>query len=259
MRKIVLLLSIFIWVLAFPNQIDANSQEIKVIINGEIQQYDRPPVLEHGRVLVPLRGIFETLGAKVNWNQKEGKVTASKGDKTIELNIGSKKAKINEELHDLDVAAKTINNRTMVPLRFIGEALGEDVRWEQATRTVYIGIIIEPIPEPANKWFDKVRDIYENAGAQISVDDSSFSAVDNGISQAYTIRGNGSHILFILDTGDSNNFTVAAQVANKLGGSGDASKIAAAIDTAFKGESGGPVKIGNITVSPAGMGVTLSW
>jgi len=254
-----LLISILVYALAFANQIYASSQEIKIIINGDKQQYDRPPVMENGRVLVPIRGIFETLGAKVNWNQKEGKVTAPKGDQTIELTIGSKKAKINEQLHNLDVAAKTINNRTMVPLRFIGEALGEDVRWEQATKTVYIGIVLETTPESSGNWADKVRDIYDNAGAQISVDDSSFSAVDNGISQAYTIRENGSHLLFILDTGDSNNFKVAAQVAIELSGSGDASKIVAAIEKAFKGESGGPVKIGNITVSPTGRSVTLSW
>ncbi|MUG46421.1 hypothetical protein GNP95_15640 [Paenibacillus woosongensis] len=224
-----------------------------------MQQYDQPPILQNGRTLVPLRGIFETLGATVHWNQTEETVTAFKGDRTIQLTIGSKQAKINEQLHNLDVAAKTVNNRTMVPLRFIGEALGEDVLWEQATRTVYIGNRVEPTTESANKWIEKVRDIYEDLGTQISADDYSFTAAGNGISQAFINQGNGNHKLFIHDTGDSNNFTVAAQVAIKLGGSGDASKIAAAIDTAFKGESGGPVKLGNVTVSPAGRGVILSW
>lgn len=253
MKKTVILLSIFICVLAFHNQIYANSQEIKVIIDGEMQQYDRPPVLENGRVLVPLRGIFETLGAKVNWNQKEGKVTVSKGDKTIQLTIGSKEVKINEQLHNLDLAAKTINNRTMVPLRFIGEALGEDVQWEQAIRTVYIGNRLEHNSESISDVVTKVKGIYEDVGVMVDGDGGiGYTAFGNGVSHGFT----GS-IMVIYYTDSSTNYSVAAKAINKLGGRGDESQISDAIEQAFS--DGKSSVVGNVSIEPIGRGIQISW
>ncbi|MBP1934839.1 copper amine oxidase N-terminal domain-containing protein [Ammoniphilus resinae] len=254
-RKLVFLLSMLIFsIVLLPTQTQSATQEINVIINGEKQEYDQPPVLQNGRTLVPLRGIFETLGAKVNWNQVEKKVTATKDNQMIVLTIGSYQAEINDKLHKLDVEAKTINYRTMVPLRFIGEALGEDVHWEQSTKTVFIGGKIEIKPNQSSSVLAKVKSIYENTGAKFEGDINGYFAGGNGINQSYV-----NNILVIFNTGSFNNFTVAAQVANKLGGSGDVSQIAAAIDTAFKGESGGPVKVGNVSISPSGRTVTLKW
>ncbi|GAA0134718.1 hypothetical protein YSY43_15580 [Paenibacillus sp. YSY-4.3] len=248
---LLLLLLFYTAIMSTPSH--AASWEIKVIINGEMQQYDQPPVLENGRTLVPLRGIFETLGAKVNWNQKEGKVTASKGDKTIELTIGSKKAKINEQLHHLDAAAKTINNRTMVPLRFIGEALGEDVLWEQATKTVYIGNRLEHNSESISDVVAKVKDIYEDAGAKIYGDGGiGYTAFGNGVSHGF--NGN---VLVIFYSESSTNYSVAAEAINKLGGSGDESKIADAIEQGFS--DGKSRVVGNVTIKPLGRGIQISW
>ncbi|WEG16675.1 stalk domain-containing protein [Alkalihalophilus pseudofirmus] len=121
--------------------IGANStsaQPVSVVLNGNVQVYDQQPVVENGRVLVPMRGIFESLGANVAYNNTTKKITATRGTQTVELTLGSRQAFINGQSHQLDVAAKAVNGRTIVPLRFVGEALGANVRWDNISKTVYI-------------------------------------------------------------------------------------------------------------------------
>ena len=111
---------------------------IKVTYNGEEIEFDQNPVVENGRTLVPLRAIFEKLGADVDWNSETKTVTATKGDVKISLTIDSTNAVKNGENITLDTAAKVINNRTLVPVRFVAEALGTDVGWDNETRQVLI-------------------------------------------------------------------------------------------------------------------------
>lgn len=111
---------------------------IKVIIDGELQQFEQPPVVVNGTTLVPMRAIFERLGATVEWNQAQRSVKATKGDTTIVLKIGSNIAVKNGQDVKLDVPAQTKNNHTMVPLRFISESLGANVMWNGQTSTVTI-------------------------------------------------------------------------------------------------------------------------
>lgn len=84
-----------------------------------------------GRTLLPLRSIFEALGANVEWSKKTNTVTAVRGQTTIVLPINSKVSKVNGVLKALDVPARIIDNNTMVPVRFVSEALGASVSWDQ--------------------------------------------------------------------------------------------------------------------------------
>jgi hypothetical protein len=114
---------------------------IDVTLNGEHLQFDVPPVLENGRVLVPLRAIFESLGATVDWDGTTSTVTAIKGNDTVKLTIGKKMAYRNNVSVELDVPAKVVNGRTLVPVRFVSEALKERVYWfaeSDERRTVFI-------------------------------------------------------------------------------------------------------------------------
>lgn len=111
---------------------------IQVFIDGNLLQLDVAPVLEQGRTLVPLRAIFEALGAEVEWEQDQQRVAATKGRLTLSLQIGSRKAQKNGIQVDLDVPAKILDNRTMVPLRFVGEALGAGVVWDGEKRRIAI-------------------------------------------------------------------------------------------------------------------------
>jgi hypothetical protein len=111
---------------------------IKVVLNGKQLQFDQPPIIEQGRTLVPLRAIFEALGAKVDWENSTQTVTAVKGDISITLQIGSNTLYKNGKGIHLDVPAKIVNGRTLVPARAVAESFGAEVSWDQDTQTVTI-------------------------------------------------------------------------------------------------------------------------
>lgn len=100
--------------------------------------FDQPPILDNGRTLVPLRAIFEALGASVQWNGASQTVTSVKGSTEISLQIGSTAMHVNGTVKTLDVPAKIINGRTLVPVRAVSEAFGCKVGWNQSTQTVTI-------------------------------------------------------------------------------------------------------------------------
>ncbi|MDP5276395.1 stalk domain-containing protein [Chengkuizengella axinellae] len=112
--------------------------EISIVINGEVQSYAQSPVIMNDTTLVPLRGIFEELGAVVKWNNESKTVTAEKDDVEILLTVGEDAAQVNGKSITLLQPSKIIEGSTMVPLRFVSEAFGADVNWNQDTRTVTI-------------------------------------------------------------------------------------------------------------------------
>lgn len=134
----VALLSTLVLTSAFANLAGAQSGDIKVIINGVTQQYTQSPIVSQNTTLVPLRGVFESLGAQVEWDSKAKKVTASKNDDTLTLNIGSKLAYKNSKPVQLDAATQIQKGQVLVPLRFVSQSLGAKVNWDQTSRTVTI-------------------------------------------------------------------------------------------------------------------------
>lgn len=114
------------------------TDQIKVSLNGTYLKFDQAPVNKDGRVLVPMRAIFEAMGAEVTWDGAAKKVTGTLGNKTVELTIGSKTTKINGSDFTLDVPASIVNGSTMVPVRFISESLGAKVEWQKDKNTVVI-------------------------------------------------------------------------------------------------------------------------
>ncbi|MDA8233462.1 MAG: extracellular solute-binding protein [Clostridia bacterium] len=122
-----------------PGQATADANEnIKVVINGKAAKFDVAPKSIQGTTLVPFRGVAENLGGKAVWEEKSRSVTVTKGSIVLKLTIGSKTAYINGEKTSLAVAPQLVNNRTLVPLRFISEGFGYDVNWNGTTKTVTI-------------------------------------------------------------------------------------------------------------------------
>ena len=109
-----------------------------VILNKQKLGFEVPPIIENDRTLVPLRAIFEAMGATVTWNDTTNTITATKGSTTVILPIGSTAPTVNGEVYKLDVPAKIIDNRTLAPLRFVGEAFGGNVGWDENSSTIYI-------------------------------------------------------------------------------------------------------------------------
>lgn len=111
---------------------------VDVYVNGKKQNYAQAPVVINGRVLVPMRSIFETLGATVQWDGKKKQVVATKGDRTITLTIGSNRAVINGRAMTLDVSPRVYNGNTLVPARVVAETFGATVQWNGANRVLNI-------------------------------------------------------------------------------------------------------------------------
>ncbi|HOQ38158.1 MAG TPA: stalk domain-containing protein [Acetivibrio sp.] len=111
---------------------------VGVYVDGKALEFDVPPTIEEGRVLLPLRVVFETLGASIEWIDSTKTVIAKKDDITLSLQIGSNKATLNGIEVSLDVPAKIVNGRTLVPVRFVSESFKADVKWNPDTKTVYV-------------------------------------------------------------------------------------------------------------------------
>jgi hypothetical protein len=120
-------------------QAQAQSLPIRVSLNGHFISFGQvTPVQVGGRVLVPLRGIFESLGSTVNFDAATSTVYASSGANQIQLRLGSAEATVNGQTRYLDVPAQVRFGRTLVPLRFVSEAMGANVSWNESQRTVFI-------------------------------------------------------------------------------------------------------------------------
>jgi len=101
-----------------------------VVVDGELLRFDTQPLVYQNRTLVPMRMIFESLGADVSWEAATSTAVARLGNVTLRLPIGSPKVMKNGTSLQLDVPAQLVNGRTMVPVRFIAEAFGSQVDWD---------------------------------------------------------------------------------------------------------------------------------
>lgn len=135
-RKWYLLLVPLILSLLLVSPTFASSIQIK--INETAIKTPVAPVIEDGTTLVPLRVISENLGCSVNFNDRANEITILKDNKTIVIVIGQRSALVQGVTHALSVIPKTINNTTMVPLRFISEALDCTVDWNNKTQIISI-------------------------------------------------------------------------------------------------------------------------
>jgi hypothetical protein len=111
---------------------------VTIVVNGSTVSFDQPPIERSGRVFVPLRGVFERLGASVVYDN--GLINATGNGRNISLKIGSTLATINGETYSSDVAPFLVGSRTLVPLRFISEALGAAVNYDSGNQTVSISM-----------------------------------------------------------------------------------------------------------------------
>lgn len=109
-----------------------------IIINETTFQSPVKPIIKNGRILAPLRALFEAMSINVQWDSVEKIVYATKDNATVMVSINSNIAFVNEIPVELDQSAIIYNDSTYVPLRFIGEAFGGSVDWNQDTRTATI-------------------------------------------------------------------------------------------------------------------------
>ncbi len=113
-------------------------EEIKVFVEGQKPKFDVLPVIENSRTLVPLRAMAEAVGAEVNWDAATQTITLVKGERRISMAVNSDQAEVGGQKIKLDVAAKIKDGRTMVPLRFVGEALDAEVTWDGDSKMITV-------------------------------------------------------------------------------------------------------------------------
>lgn len=135
MARILLHVLLIILILSVPVQ--ACSEEVKVILDGEELDLEPPALVEEGRVLVPVRSFLEALGGEVIWDGKEREVIGRWGDLELIIPLDSTEPIVNGEEKELDVPVKVIAGCTYVPIRLIAESLGGDLAWDGASRTVF--------------------------------------------------------------------------------------------------------------------------
>jgi len=113
-------------------------RDIRVVLNSKELSFDVPPQIIDDRTMVPMRAIFEALGADVEWSGDTQTITATQGDTIITMQIGNAAIIVNGEAITLDVSPLIVDGRTLVPVRAVAEGLNADVEWNAGTRTVMI-------------------------------------------------------------------------------------------------------------------------
>ena len=137
LKKIVCLLFCLCLISGLP--IFSQAQSVHVELNGEeIYFPDVQPCLIQDRTMVPMRAIFEALGAGVYWEETGQTIFSMRGNTTVILQIDNPQMFVNNNTVILDVPPVLLDDRTMVPLRAVSESFGLIVDWDDATQTVYI-------------------------------------------------------------------------------------------------------------------------
>lgn len=159
MKKIVSVLTLFILMMSFMTGCNAAEQPtettkptekftLKMQIGNpvmtvndtemNIDEEGTTPIIDNDRTLVPIRAIIEAMGGTVTWDESSNSAVLKLGNDTITLVIGNTVALFNEKESILDVAPQIINNRTMLPIRYIAESFKFDVDWDEKTETITI-------------------------------------------------------------------------------------------------------------------------
>ncbi|KDR93904.1 Secreted protein containing C-terminal beta-propeller domain [Peptoclostridium litorale DSM 5388] len=136
MRK--MLCFIIVAVMGFQMGLVSYAQGITVEIDKNAVKFDVEPVIEDGRVLVPFRRVFEELGLSVEWDGSLDIASAYDEGTSLSIKASSRYGSVNGELLELETAAKIVDGRMLVPLRFISEAFGNEVVWDGDKRLVSI-------------------------------------------------------------------------------------------------------------------------
>lgn len=171
--------------------------EIKVKYGNDTIEFDVSPQIINDRTMVPLRAIFEAIGATVDWDNTTKTVTSEKSGTTVRITIGSPVMYVNGKFVSLDSPACVIDNRTLVPVRAISEAFNANVMWDESTKTV---IITPDQDNNASSNADKSL-AYSNLKAYLLLNGIETSS---GIYMVYQITGE-THMVIAHNPNDSND------------------------------------------------------
>lgn len=160
MKKIiVMLIAIILMAFSLIQLVAAAPDAVTLKINGAVVNYTPAPFIDPdtNRTLVPLRVVSEKLGATVEWDGKFKIVTIKRITTIITIKIGNSFAYKGSERKTLDQPAVIVEDRTFVPLRFVSEAFGATVDWDENSKTVSISL---PMPQPGAFIEPEIKVVY---------------------------------------------------------------------------------------------------
>lgn len=168
-----------------------------VLVNGQPLVLDQAPTLVNGQMMVPMRGIFESLGATVQFDRATNLIRATQGQHIVQLTLGSPTANVDGQMLTLSAPPRVIAGRTLVPLRFVAQALGAEVNYSSMTRTVAINtpssahfIMATPAVQP------RLSAVTHNGGQMLEVGDRLIVSMtgDPGGQASFEIVGSGRQV-----------------------------------------------------------------
>lgn len=186
MKKLKKTLVLLLSVLMLSNVAFANN--IKLNVNNNLIKESVNPISQNGRILVPLRVIFEALNAKVNWDNTTKTVIGSQEDKKIVLQMNNKIAQVNGNNITLDVPGQVIKGSVYVPVRFIAESLGAEVEWDSKSDTVFVSNNGNPISIPKEEGKDETSNFKAYQVTRV-VDGDTIKVVFNGKEESVRLIG----------------------------------------------------------------------
>jgi len=196
------------------SSISPSVQEIKdlTVTVGEqsVDFGDAVPVFIKERTLVPLRAIFEAMGATVDWDSETRTIFASRKDRSIKLFIDKSIALVDNQEVLLEAPAIIFKERTLVPLRFIGEAFDGIVDWNSKTKTVAISLAKENVMELPDLQVEFNNKLLEFQTPPIFKDGRNFIPLENILdamdSETYWVK-NGDEVSITIDGASVKLFT----------------------------------------------------
>lgn len=144
MKKFITLIIAVFLISSVAISVSAAAENINVYLegfsgsDGEKINFDVPPQTVNNRTMVPIRAIFEAMGATVDWDDSTQTATCVKENTTVKMTLNSTTEYINGVPHSMDVSPVIINGRTLAPARYVAEAFGYNVSWDEMTQSVLI-------------------------------------------------------------------------------------------------------------------------
>ncbi len=160
MKKFLSTLLVLSLVLSSVSAYGASNDEIKIKLDGKLISLAQKPVIHNSRTLIPLRGLFEKLGATVDWNKASKQAIIKTEDAEVLVTVDELFSLVNGRISGFDTASTLIDNHVYVPVRFVSEALGHEVKWDANTKTV----IINTKPYEKATTLPKIKDEEEFLG-----------------------------------------------------------------------------------------------
>jgi len=180
-KKLLAMLVVLAMVMGLTSATMFANSDIRVVVDGyEVNFVDQGPIMEDGRILAPVRGVFTHMGFVPSWNNDTRVATLTGDGVTVVIPVGSLHFYVNGERVNTDVASTILNGRVMLPLGAIATAVGATAAWDGAARVAtVVTVAYEPTPvEDEDYDYDVEDEDYDVEDEDYDVEDEDYDVED---------------------------------------------------------------------------------